>query len=81
MAQELDGVSVENIREAYLGQKWIDYCSATPVWASRLKEGRGQIVNGDVVFENDDDLEEFYEKWGFEPDEQTMEMHKLHGVY
>jgi hypothetical protein len=81
VAQELDGVSPETIREAYLGQKWIYYCSTTPLWASRLNEGRGQIVNEDIVFENDDFLEEFYDKWGFEPDEQSMEIHQLHGIY
>jgi hypothetical protein len=36
---------------------------------------------GFVAFKTDDDLEAFYEKWGLEPDEQTMEMHLLHGIY
>ena len=81
MAQNIDGVSVESIRDAYLGQKWIYFCSKTPLWEFRLKEGRGQIVNEDIVFENDDLLEDFYDRWGFEPDEQSMEMHKIHGIY
>ena len=81
IAQDNDGISVENIREAYLGQNWLYYCANTPIWDLRIKSARGKIIDENVVFENDDCLEEFYEKWGFEPDEQSMEIHTLHGIY
>ena len=34
---------------------------------------------GEVAFNTDDDLESFYDKWGLEPDEQSLEMHTIHG--
>lgn len=66
-----------------LRQNWLYYCAKTPIWMSRIKEGRGfiQETTQTVEFNTDDDLEEFYDKWGFEPDEQSMEMHRIHGIY
>jgi len=40
-----------------------------------------ELTDSEIVFETDDDLEAFYEKWGFEPDEQPLEMHHWHGIY
>ena len=69
--------------ELLLRQNWLYYCAKTPIWMSRIKEGRGfiQETTQTVEFNTDDDLEEFYDKWGFEPDEQSMEMHRIHGIY
>jgi len=68
-------------REAYLGQNWLYYCAQTPIWADRIAESRGKVGDKNVEFENDEDLEEFYERWGLEPDEQCAEMHEWHGVF
>jgi hypothetical protein len=70
----------QKLREAYLGVNWLYFCSRTPIWEIRIKENRGYILNDRVEFHNDDDLEAFYEKWGFEPDEQSSEMHNIHGI-
>jgi hypothetical protein len=77
------GLSVEKIREAYLGPNWLFYCRKTPVWLSRIGECRGAVDEERriVAFKSDDDLEAFYERWGFEPDEQSKEMHICHGIY
>jgi hypothetical protein len=82
LAKEL-GVSLEEIREAYLGMNWLYYCAETPLWKSRILEGGGKInvTNLCIEFGDDDLLEAFYERWGFEPDEQCAEMHRWHGVY
>jgi hypothetical protein len=66
-----------------LRQNWLYYCAKTPIWLSRIQEGRGFIQENTktVEFNTDEDLEEFYDKWGFEPDEQSMEMHRIHGIY
>ena len=80
LANNICNVSPKMVREVYLGEDWVYYCSGTPIWETRIREGRG-IVNHlgkRVAFESDDDLEEFYERWGFEPDEQCEEMHQLH---
>lgn len=66
--------------DAYLSPNWLDYCIQTPIWKDRIQKGNGRIVENRVVFETDEDLETFYEKWGFEPDEQSIEMHMIHGI-
>lgn len=73
-------ISPELIRDAYLGPNWLYYCTETPIWAFRIQEGGGKVIDERVVFETDDLLEEFYERWGFEPDEQCMEIHQCHGI-
>ena len=73
----------ENIREAYLGKDWLYYCSKTPIWEERIRAFNG-IVDDEkkcVEFADDDSLESFYENWGFEPDEQPVEIHAMHGVF
>ena len=72
-------------RDAYLGPYWLYYCAKTPLWESRIQEGGGKIFEsegeeGRIEFETDDLLEAFYERWGFEPDEQSLETHQLHGI-
>jgi len=79
LANYVLGISPEKVREAYLGMDWLYYCAATPIWESRIREGRGKVLGERVVFESDDDLEAFYEMWGLEPDEQCAEMHRWHG--
>jgi hypothetical protein len=81
LVKDVLGVSLEEIREAYLGQNWLYYCAETPIWESRIQEGGGKMGDGRVDFDDDDLLEAFYERWGFEPDEQCAEMHRWHGIY
>jgi hypothetical protein len=62
-----------------LRYQWLFYASAyTPIWKSRVLEYRGEIdiLEKTVIFENDDSSEAFYEKYGFEPDEQSLETQK-----
>lgn len=82
LAKNICNVSPEMVREAYLGMDWLYYCAGSPVWAFRIREGRGVVddLGKRVAFESDDDLEAFYERWGFEPDEQCAEMHRWHGI-
>jgi len=65
-----------------LSTNWLYYCAKTPIWMSRIQEGRGfiQETTQTVEFNTDEDLEAFYDKWGLEPDEQSMEIHRIHGV-
>ena len=75
-------IDAADLREAYLGGDWLYYCRNTPIWAERIAK-YGGICREDaktVAFKSDDDLEAFYEAWGFEPDEQSREMHLKHGV-
>ena len=107
LTKDVLGVSLQEIREAYLGVNWLYYCASTPIWETRIREGKGisdspsklpsyenhsiptLILRSGIVhnhnhrieFESDDLLEAFYERWGFEPDEQCAEIHLWHGVY
>ena len=71
------------LNNAYLGGNWLYYCSDTPIWRIRIDSWRGTICDDSktVVFKSDDDLEAFYEMWGLEPEEHTLEMHAIHGLY
>jgi hypothetical protein len=62
-----------NIREAYY-YNWLYYASQTPLWASRICEFNGVVDNENksVDFEDEDDLQAFYENYGYEPDEQKL---------
>jgi hypothetical protein len=70
------------ISEAYLSPDWLYYCHETPLWQSRIQEHGGTVdlKNKCVEFPCDDKLEEFYDKYGLEPDEQSREIHEKHGI-
>jgi hypothetical protein len=63
-----------DIVEAYRCN-WEYHASFSPLWQERIKLYNG-IIEHDrrkVTFSNDDDLENFYENYGLEPDEQKKE--------
>jgi hypothetical protein len=55
---------------------WVYYASFSPLWRERIDQCNGYINNElkTVTFENDDDLDEFYDEFGYEPDEQPKEL-------
>jgi hypothetical protein len=79
---DLDLDILSEVREAYFSDNWLYYCSKTPIWQERILVVNGIIddENKRVEFINDDYFELFYDKWGFEPDEQPAEIHLLHGI-
>ena len=60
-----------NLREKYLSN-WLYYASFSPLWLQRIQEFGGVIdtVKQSVLFVDDDLMEQFYELYGLEPDEQ-----------
>jgi hypothetical protein len=62
-------------REAYLNH-WLYYASKTPLWKERIELYHGHIIEDEkkITFKNDDLEEEFYENYGYEPDEQKKEI-------
>lgn len=57
---------------------WLFYASRIPLWEHRILKYKGiiNIEEKTVHFENDDSLEEFFDKYGFEPDEETIEIQR-----
>jgi hypothetical protein len=53
---------------------WLYACSLCPIWADWIKSAGGTIANESVIFDSEDDEESFYEQYGFEPDEQPLEI-------
>ena len=51
---------------------WLYFASFSPIWGERIIEYNGTINHDTfrVDFLDDDDLEEFYQEYGYEPDEQ-----------
>ena len=64
-------INNNNIVEAYY-YNWIYHASFSPIWKNRIKNYGGEIdvINKKVSFDNEDNEELFYEKFGYEPDEQ-----------
>ena len=60
----------ERLRDEALG-RWQHYVWATPRWRERLRKFG---ANENIEFESDDMLEEFYDRYGYEPDEQPREI-------
>jgi hypothetical protein len=65
-------------KELYLIYRdhWLYYASISPVWRERIDNCNGYINNQlkTITFENEDDQEEFYDEFGYEPDEQPKEI-------
>ena len=70
---DIDESCIELFRE-----HWLFHASYTPIWKTRILENGGKmnIEEKKVVFREDEDLEHFYESYGFEPDEQNIEIQK-----
>uniref|UniRef100_A0A6C0IHC9 Uncharacterized protein n=1 Tax=viral metagenome TaxID=1070528 RepID=A0A6C0IHC9_9ZZZZ len=62
-----------NIREAYY-YKWLYYAANSPLWTSRISAFNGVIDNEiqSVEFDDEDKLQAFYLNYGYEPDEQKI---------
>lgn len=55
---------------------WLYAASFSPLWKNRIGSHNGQIdtESKQVIFNEDDDLEMFYNKYDLEPDEQRLEV-------
>jgi len=64
----------QDIKTAYY-YDWLYYASFSPLWRTRILKHNGVIdqKNHKVEFD-DDDIDEFYDNYGYEPDEQSTEV-------
>jgi len=63
---------VDKTISAYL-YNWEYYAKDTPFWSDIFKTYQVSFKKKKIVFPNDDVLEQFYDTYGFEPDEQSSE--------
>jgi hypothetical protein len=70
------GIKRENEESLKLLSNWLFYASFSPIWRNRISENNGKIDNKKIVFDTDDDLENFYDKYNYEPEEQSIETQK-----
>ena len=65
---------IDDLQKTVLGN-WEFYTKNTPCWIQRLHIFKASFsTDNKIVFENDDMLEEFYELYGYEPDEQSKKI-------
>jgi hypothetical protein len=62
--------------EHYSNHRWVTYASFSPIWANRIEQYGGfhNPNNGIIEFESDDDFEQFFERYEYEPEEQSVEI-------
>lgn len=55
---------------------WLKCASKSPIWLERIQQFGGIIdsENDKIIFENEESEEEFYQYFGYEPDEQKKEV-------
>jgi hypothetical protein len=60
---------------------WEYYAFNSPLWKARINASSGSFdINNKLVFPDDELLESFYDKYGYEPDEQSNAFYILHGI-
>ena len=67
-----------DIVHEYFTKHWVYYASRSPAWEARVRELGGEMdeETKEVSFPNDESEEKFYETWGYNPDEQPMDLRK-----
>jgi hypothetical protein len=58
---------------------WEYYASQMPIWKRRIEQFNGKVCkySKKIIFENDDNLEQFYELYGYDFDEQSLQIQEL----
>tara|TARA_B110000211_G_C14017265_1_gene525943 strand:- start:167 stop:1159 length:993 start_codon:yes stop_codon:yes gene_type:complete len=64
----------KNYKELYW-YNWLYYAYRSPIWYRRINKYNIEIddKNREIIFKNEDEYDEFTEKYDYEPDEQTQE--------
>ena len=63
-----------DIRLSIFREKWLYEASFSPIWMERIHQVGGVVEEGYIKFPTEDDEEAFYDQYGFEPDEQPLEI-------
>lgn len=68
---EREKFTQEEFQNIY-NNKWLYHASFAPIWFDRIKKYKGYVnyIKQDVEFLDEDLMQMFYKKYGYEPDEQ-----------
>ena len=64
----LERFNVSDIKNEIL-MNWDSYLYNVPLWKERIDKLNGKMVNNKLIFEDEDMQQEFYNKYGYYPDE------------
>ncbi len=70
-------ISIDELSKIHrTDEHWLYYASFSPIWLKRINEYNGSFdhENDRVYFTDDNNLEEFYTNFGYEPDEQCIDV-------
>lgn len=70
---ERETLKGDMLKDLYFNN-WLYHASFSPVWFNRIKKYRGYVdyINQKVLFVDEDLMQMFYDKYGYEPDEQSQ---------
>jgi hypothetical protein len=65
-----------DIMYEYYVKHWLYYAGRSPLWEDRLVDVGGELCHEtkQVTFPNEDAEEKFYDKWAYNPDEQSLDV-------
>ena len=65
-----------------LQDNWLYYASYSPIWSKRITDNHGEIDHDtqSVIFDTEDDEEQFYQEFQYEPDEQSKTVQESIGL-
>ena len=63
----------DKMKDLYFNN-WLYHASFSPLWFNRIKKYRGYVdyTSQKVLFVDEDLMQLFYDKYGYEPDEQSQ---------
>ena len=77
--EPIEPIQYPNIQAKYY-YHWLYYAAFSPIWATRIDKYKGIInhTTQSIDFPNDDLLEQFYDNYNYEPDEQPGDVTNKH---
>ena len=72
---------VNNLPASEFMDNWLFYAKDCPLWKKRLLNCKYKIYNSKIDFEDEDEEEDFWNKYNLEPDEQPKEIQERLNCY
>jgi len=78
----IDRMTLYNSMVKNENNQWLYYCSFTPIWKKRILQHNGTIEDNlcQIIFEKEEDEDEFFSKYGYEPDNDLSIVERCIGI-